>query len=302
MNRISLTVTMEIKRKYGHRQANKKTGNQLWFGMLFIIGIMFLFWYNIKDARQDLSETGIINNEYLPQTQRGVMYQKPYFTLSYVEEYEISEWVAYQLTVEMLNQKKFPREQDFNPDPDIKTQSAHYHDYRGSGFRRGHLVPSADMAWNKDAMDATFLLSNVTPMKEAFNDGIWLELEHNVRDWARAYKNINVVAGPVFKDSIAHIGNNQVLVPRYYFKAIFTTGAGKPESIGFLFDQTIETNQRLENFIVPIDSIEKVTGLDLFENLYGDWDEEIRLEQRKTAEKGIWVFNEKWYQERIANQ
>jgi endonuclease G len=292
---------MEIKRKYGYRQSNRKTGNQLWLGMLFIIGIMFLFWYNIRDA-QDLAHNPIGKTYYVPAAHLGVVYQKPNFTLSYVEKYEIPEWVAYQLTIDMLNQKKYPREQDFNPDPDIKTQSAHYYDYKGSGFRRGHLVPSADMAWNKDAMDATFLLSNVVPMKEEFNDGIWLELEHNVRDWARAYKHINVVAGPVLVDSITSIGNNQVLVPRYYFKAIFTNGAGKPESIGFLFDQTMETHQKLENFIVPIDSIEKVTGLDLFEGMYGNWDEEIRIEQRRTPEMGQWGFNEKWYQERINDQ
>lgn len=128
---------------------------------------------------------------------------------------------------------------------------------------------------------------------------MWLELEHNVRDWARLYKEVDVVTGPVFRDSISVIGKNDVLVPRYFFKAILTTQNLKPEVIGFLFDQTIDGGNRLDAFVVPIDSIEKITGLDLFANRYGDWDEEIRLEKRGIIEDGYWPFNEKWYRERM---
>ncbi len=271
------------------------------FGLAFLIGIMLLFWYNVKDYQKtEVAKTAEVKN-VLPDAVSGVIYNKPYYSLSYVEQYEIPEWVAYKLTVGMLNQQKFPRNQDFNPDPAITSTSAHYHDYKQSGYRRGHLVPSADMAWNKPAMDATFLLSNIAPMREEFNDGVWLELEHNVRDWARRYNEIDVVTGPVFRDSIAVIGRNDVLVPRYFYKAVFTTQNQKPEVIGFLFDQTINTAERLDAFVVPIDSIEKLTGIDLFAGRYGDWDEEIRLEKRDKIEKGQWLFNEKWYKERTNN-
>lgn len=270
----------------------------MWFGAIFLLGIILLFWYT---ARENAIETTYNDNTTLetPEAFRGEIYNKPNFSLSYVEEYEIPEWVTYRLTVGMLNEKKHPRDQDFNPDPAIKTQSAHYHDYKQSGYRRGHLVPSADMAWDKPSMDATFLLSNIAPMKEEFNDGIWLELEHNVRDWARMYKDITVVAGPVFNDSLGVIGKNEVLVPRYFYKAIFTAQNDQPEVIGFLFDQTESDPGKLYEYIVPIDSIEKITGLDLFANMYGDWDKEIALEKNKQVEKGEWPFNEKWYQERI---
>lgn len=292
---------MEIRRQSRHQQTNQKSLNKMLFGLAFLIGIMLLFWYNVKDYQKtEVAKTAEVKN-VLPDAVSGVIYNKPYYSLSYVEQYEIPEWVAYKLTVGMLNQQKFPRNQDFNPDPAITSTSAHYHDYKQSGYRRGHLVPSADMAWNKPAMDATFLLSNIAPMREEFNDGVWLELEHNVRDWARRYNEIDVVTGPVFRDSIAVIGRNDVLVPRYFYKAVFTTQNQKPEVIGFLFDQTINTAERLDAFVVPIDSIEKLTGIDLFAGRYGDWDEEIRLEKRDKIEKGQWLFNEKWYKERTNN-
>src|SRR5687768_9039894 len=252
---------MEIRRNSRHLQANKKSQSRLIMGALFLIGVMVLFWFNLKDYKEEEKKQILDDKEYVPSTLNGEVYHKPFFSLSYVEKYEIPEWVAYRLTVDMLNAKKFPREQDFNPDAGIAEGSAHYHDYKNSGYRRGHLVPSADMAWNKEAMDATFLLSNIAPMREEFNDGIWLELEHNVRDWARRYQNIMVITGPVLKDSITSIGKNGVLVPKYYYKAIFKVENSKPEVVGFLFDQTTESDLSLENFIVPIDSIEKLTGL-----------------------------------------
>ena len=292
----------ELKTNRRHRRADPKSQFRLIVAVLFLVGIMILFWYNLKEYRESEIQNEPDLKEYLPVAKKGKVYHKPSYSLSYVEKYEIPEWVAYRLTVEMMNRKKYPRNQDFNPDPEIAEGSAHYHDYKQSGYRRGHLVPSADMAWDKKSMDATFLLSNIAPMLEEFNDGIWLELEHNVRDWSRKYKDIFIIAGPVFNDSIKTIGNNEVLVPRYYYKAIFTLTENKPLVIGFLFDQTTPDPLRLENYVVPVDSIEKLTGLDLFENLYGSWDTEILLEKQDSISANEWPINDKWYAERMDNQ
>lgn len=36
-------------------------------------------------------------------------------------------------------------------------------DYFRSGYDRGHMVPAADAKFSQDAMDETFLLSNIAP-------------------------------------------------------------------------------------------------------------------------------------------
>jgi endonuclease G len=148
-------------------------------------------------------------------------------------------------------------------------------------------------------MDATFLLSNVAPMREEFNDGIWLELENNVRDWARKYKDISVVAGPLFIASDQTIGSNHILVPRYFYKAIFTMQDSVPMAIAFVFDQEQPSYDRIDDYVVSIDSLEKISGIDLFEGQYGSWDKEISLEQRKDIPAGDWPFNERWYEQRL---
>lgn len=293
---------MDIRRQSRYRRADSKGLARLTISVIVFLGIIFLFWSNLKEYADSSDENKSGNKDFLPAPHLGMIYHKPNFSLSYVEEYEIPEWVAYRLTVGMMNSQKFPRNQDFNPDPSITTGSSHYHDFKQSGYRRGHLVPSADMAWNKESMDATFLLSNISPMREEFNDGIWLELEHNVRDWSRKYKNVFVIAGPIFTNPITSIGENEVLVPRYYYKAVFTSDENKPRVIAFLFDQTQDNNLRLDKYIVPVDSIENETGLDLFANMYGDWDEEIRIEKQNAPSENEWNFNEKWYIERIENK
>ena len=282
---------------HNKRYSRSSVSRQFWMVLIVVGSILLLMYFMNKWGTEELviKTTSL---SYTPEANQGVIYHKPNFSLSYVEQYELPEWVAYELTVGMMNQPKTDRYQDFEPDPAIRSGSGHYHDYKQSGYRRGHLVPSADMAWNKTAMDATFLMSNVAPMRESFNDGIWLELEHNVRDWSRKFGKIQVVAGPLFKDSDTTIGNNEILVPRYFYKAVFMLVDSVPHAIGFLFDQQQDTFGPLEDYIVSIDSLEKENGIDLFANLYGDWDVEIALEKQKGMDIE-WTFDQKWFNQRI---
>ena len=166
--------------------------------------------------------------------------------------------MSYDLTVGMLNKKKFKRDQDFHPDRDIATGSGHYRDYKSSGYRRGHLVPSADMAWKKKAMDATFLLSNIAPMRAEFNDGIWLELEHNVRDWGRRYKQgYSRHGASFFQKQLQPLGITRYWFPNIFYKAIFTAKDQQPDVIAFLFDQYNDQPGSLTEYVVSVDSFGK---------------------------------------------
>src|SRR5687767_12318798 len=109
-------MMQEISRRSRHSRANQKTQTRLILATLFLIGIMVLFWYNLKEYQEEEDKKTLDVKDYLPEANQGVVYAKPFYSLSYVEQYEIPEWVAYQLTVDMLNSKKFPRDQDFNPD------------------------------------------------------------------------------------------------------------------------------------------------------------------------------------------
>jgi endonuclease G len=266
---------------------------------ILIIGVILFLMYGLKQIAEFSQAPVLADSGYHPDPKAGTVYIKPGFSLSYVEEFELPEWVSYSLTVTMLNKPKYDRNQDFEPDPAIRSGSAHYRDYKGSGFRRGHLVPSADMAWNKEAMDATFLMSNIAPMREVFNNGVWNELEQNVRDWARKYESIQVVTGPLLKSENESIGDNEVLVPKYFYKAVFTAQQQQPQVVAFLIDQDQDAFENLNEYVVSIDSLEKITGIDFFANLYGNWDTEIKLEREKSFDENVWPLNERWLKQRI---
>ncbi|MDZ7792136.1 MAG: DNA/RNA non-specific endonuclease [Spirochaetia bacterium] len=120
------------------------------------------------------------------------------YTLSYSEEHEQAEWVAYKLTIEEL-QGDVERTDNFREDKKVDTETASLSDYRGSGYDRGHLAPAADFSWSEEAMSDTFYLSNMSPQKPGFNRGIWRSLESQVREWAIRDKALLVVTGPVFE-------------------------------------------------------------------------------------------------------
>src|SRR5690606_30581000 len=136
-------------------------------------------------------------------------------------EHEQAEWVYYLLAPSMI-QGAFDRTDDFRPDPAVSTGSAELHDYVGSGFDRGHLAPAADMKVSHTAMSESFYLSNMSPQAPSFNRGGWKKLESLIRNWVLAEGQMFVVTGSIFRDNLGVIGRNQVTVPSYYYKVVYS--------------------------------------------------------------------------------
>jgi endonuclease G len=184
------------------------------------------------------------------------------YCLQYDEGNEQAKWVAYQLT-EAETIKRFKRTDSFLPDPAVFTGSATDSDYKRSGYDRGHLAPAADMGWSAQAMQESFYYSNMSPQVPGFNRGIWKRLEEQVRSWAVELDTIYVVTGPVLSGKMNFIGTDHLAVPNYYYKAILYLHGKDSRSIGFLMANRA-SREDLSNYVVSVDSLEKVTGLDLF--------------------------------------
>ncbi|MBR1850104.1 MAG: DNA/RNA non-specific endonuclease [Bacteroidales bacterium] len=196
-----------------------------------------------------------------------------HYTLQYSEPYEQPRWVAYMLTRDRANGQA-KRTNNFREDPAVATGSATPNDYRRSGYTRGHLVPAGDMKWDTTAMSETFLMSNISPQIAEFNDGVWNRLESQVRRWARVYDTIYIVTGPLIDARNAdRIGPNQVAVPYAFFKAIYAPAID--QTIAFIVDHRA-SDAPLAKFAVTVDSLEAVSGLDLFPALPDE--QEARLE------------------------
>ena len=202
---------------------------------------------------------------FMPSSTTGQVVHHHYYSLSYHEKHEQAEWVAYELKKSQLAKTNYKRPY-FEIDQAVNTGAAHWRNYKNSGYDRGHLCPAGDRRFSKSAHDETFLTSNISPQEHEFNAGIWNRLEQKVRYWARKHDGLFVVTGGVLKNGMETIGHEGVAVPEYFYKVILDYNSGEPKMIGFLFPHKA-SNRPLREFEVPTDTIEKLTGINFFEQL-----------------------------------
>ena len=186
-----------------------------------------------------------------------------YFTLSYNENHEQANWVAYKLTRNMIENGPYGRTDDFRPDYKVKNNSSQLSDYKYSGYDRGHLCPAGDMKISKKGMSESFFMSNISPQKPSFNRGIWKSLEATVRTWAINNEEVYIVTGPILSNIIGSIGSNSVSIPKYFYKVILDYNEPEIKGIGFIIENK-KSNLSLVSYAVSIDDVEKITGIDFF--------------------------------------
>ncbi len=207
------------------------------------------------------------------------------YTLSYNEEHEQADWVAYELTKEEATTTAYDRTDDFRADPSVTTGSADLSDYQPTEntYARGHMAPAADFRWSEKAMSESFFMSNMSPQVHALNEGKWAYLEMEVRHWAEIYNGVYVVTGPVLKSGLQTIGAHKVSVPEMYYKVILDLDTEK--GIGFLIPNK-DISDTFKNYAVSIDEVEKATGLDFFPAL----DDKLEEKVESTLNMSLWNF------------
>lgn len=285
------------------RRGKGNSGNMIVRVGLFsaIIGGLFVLFNKFTGGGgspvSDVEEPAVEESrDYLPASSTGVVIRHRYYTLSYSEEHEQAEWVAYKLTREELEQPWTGRVDNFRPDPKVKSGSATPDDYRSSGYDRGHLAPAADRAFSEQAMDETFYMSNISPQAPNFNKGVWRELEELTRSWAKRNGYLYVVAGPILSlRPKGVVGDNEVSVPAAYFKVLLDPEEPQVKGIGFIIPNEVSF-EPLHKFAVPIDKVEEITGIELFAGLLPQGQEE-EVESKMNID--LWEFSKSKFQERI---
>jgi endonuclease G len=198
-----------------------------------------------------------------------------HFFLSYSEEHEQAEWAAYYLTGS--KQQHSLSRPYFSQDPLVDTDSAHWKNYKDSGFDKGHLVPAADMKFSEEAYHETFYTSNVAPQNKAFNAGVWNRLEQKIRYWADKYTALFIVTGSILHDNLVTIGEEEVSVPDYFFKIVVRVQNDGLVMIPFLVPNK-ESDLPLYSFATTIDEIERITQIDFNQKLSEKIEEKIEKE------------------------
>ncbi len=240
---------------------------------------------DIKKDQDIDNQSDILFPASLPTCQ---IIRHTYYTACYDERHEQPAWVAYVLRDSYLEKNVSREGNQFKPDEKVKTGSALPSDYTGSGYDRGHLAPAADFRFSQNALDETFFMSNISPQTPEFNRGIWSDLEQRVRFWAKKEKQLYIVTGAVLKNGLLKIGKrNKISVPEQFYKIILDLQEPEIKAIAFLMKNE-GANQPLQSFVVSIDKIEQITGIDFFPALPDE------LENRVEASIDV----NKWFKSR----
>lgn len=247
----------------------KKTKYSILSALILIIvyGVNF---YQDKEIQDKAVTVGATTKEttktfFLPTSTTGQIIHHNGYSLSYNEEFEQAEWVAYELKKEHLSKKNFKRPY-FEIDKAVKTNAANWRNYKKSGYDKGHLCPAGDRRYSKAAHDETFLTSNISPQEHKFNAGLWNRIEQKTRYWAGRYNGVFVVTGGVLKGKMKTIGDEAVAVPNQFYKIILDYNNGAPKVIAFLTPHK-DSKEPLYNYVVSVNSVEALTGIDFFPEL-----------------------------------
>lgn len=244
--------------------------------IVFIACVLLLSCNSEKKEFVKISEIPVYNRN-------EVIIKHFAYTLSYNEEREQANWVAYNLTKAELV-KNVERKDHFRIDSAISTGSSNDLDFKSSGYDRGHLAPAADMLYDIMALDESFYYSNICPQTPGFNRGIWKKLEGKVRDWAAKYDTIWIVTGPVLKGNLSSIGENKVSVPEYFYKVLLVRIENGITGIGFILPNK-KSNNTIFDFAVTIDSVENLVGIDF----YGELPDEIENKMERELDIYKWM-------------
>lgn len=261
--------------------------------LIFAIIIAIIVYFQEKNTKKEnldvidnVDVTNVNTFNYLPTSTTKQVVKHHYYTLSYNEDKEQAEWVAYVLQPNQL-QRIDRKRPFFIKDNKVKTQSADYHNYKNSGYDKGHLCPAADRRFSKQAFNETFLTSNISPQNHQFNAGIWNRLEQKTRYWTKKYGTLYIVTGGVLTDNnLPTIGREKVAVPKRFYKILLDYKQPKIKAIAFLIPNK-DSDLPLYKFATSIDTIEQITGIDFFSALPDSIENKIEAQN----DYKDWSFN-----------
>ena len=141
--------------------------------------------------------------------------------------------------------------------------------YSGSGYDRGHMAPNYAIAtrFGAGGQEETFLMSNIVPQKHSMNAGLWKDLElRAATSYAARFREVWVMAGPVFGKHPQRLRGG-VAVPEACWMVMLDEHEGRVRTQAFVIPQDAPANAPLARYLVSIDHIEELTGLDLFPDL-----------------------------------
>ena len=209
---------------------------------------------------------------------------KPQFDLAYDESKGSAAWVAWHL--DLSNVGNTPRCDCFNTDVQIPASfyRASSSGYTGTGFDRGHQVPSSQRNNNITDNAVTFLMSNIMPQAPNLNQITWSGLEQYCITLINSGYELYTYSGGYGSGGTGSnggvtytIAGGNINVPSHFWKVVVALPVGNNDlnrisgstrviAVDMPNTQTVNANA-WGTYRTSIDAIESATGFDFLSNL-----------------------------------
>ena len=232
-----------------------------------------------------------------------LVHTAPSYGVNYSVEWDVSKksqrWSCFQWHNKNSGSggRRYSGNPQYPADPDLPKAQGWTPDndpYYGSGYDHGHIVASADRLCSNDMNYQTFFLTNMQPQKNAFNSNLWAKMEDQVRKWntSSMRDTLYVCKGGTIDhaDQILTITGKGLLVPRYFFMAVLckrskdTANSGY-KAMAFWVEHLNEdhSGDNLKDYIITVDELEELTGIDFFCNLPDDIENKVEAQYAPNA-------------------
>lgn len=200
----------------------KKFIPRIFAGLVLSIATSLGFASSLHDCPQHFAEgrPPELLNEKLAARTHPLCFEG--FALMHSGVSRTALWAAQHLTADRVTEaRKIKRRNTFHEEKRLPVKErAELADYARSGFDRGHLAPSADMA-SEQAQYESFSLANMVPQDPHNNQNLWAAIEGITRGYTRSRGELYVISGPMFEGASLQRLKGRVLIPTHMFKAIY---------------------------------------------------------------------------------
>lgn len=197
------------------------------------------------------------------------------FSMLYDTNNKLAYWVAYPMHSSYVGSAKRTDAWGFDPDIQQAWQPRLSKGWgAGTNMDRGHQLPSADRNYSEAGNRTTFYYSNMTAQSSRLNQGMWANLESQVRVWMSQCDTLYVVTGAMIvtktDKSITYINDNDgkpIAKPKYYYKALAKKVGTSYYTIAFKMNNEVPVITDYNNYRLNVKELEDETGFTFFPSL-----------------------------------
>jgi endonuclease G len=152
----------------------------------------------------------------------------------------------------------------FSLDPKVPKECQQYSSKAyGLKYDRGHQVPANHMDYSGLAIKQTNYMTNILPQAANMNRGAWLQTE-KITECYRDIAELLVIGGVIWGNNESDdyfVQSHGVKTPDAYWKVIIRGTGQAEQAIAWIVPNSQNaTAKRLDQYLVSVEDIEKVTG------------------------------------------